>query len=219
MDWATRESAKYAVEHWHYSGCFPVGKLVCVGAWEDKRYIGAVLFGRGAGPQVARYFNVKQTEMAELVRVALRQHVTPTSRIVAIALKILYRLCPGLKFVVSFADYTNQQHYGILYQAGNWIYLGQSKAKHLIIDGVERHSRLQLRGYRQKHPKAIITYTDEQIKYRYVYPFNAEFRRQFESEAQPYPKRAGSIENDATDIQSDQGGATPTSALQNIGGS
>ena len=189
LNWCSREAAKFAVEHWHYSGKLPCGKLVTVGAWEDDRFIGAVVFGRGATPQVAKHFKVKQTQMAELVRVALRDHIAPTSKVVAIALRMLRRQSPGLGFVVSFADDTNQGHVGTIYQAGNWIYLGESKARWLNIDGEERHPRLQLRGFRRKNPNARVTYTEDKIKHRYVFPLTDEFRQQFAGQARPYPKR------------------------------
>jgi hypothetical protein len=48
MDWATHAAAVYACRHWHYSGCMPAGKTVKVGAWELGRFIGCVIFGRGA---------------------------------------------------------------------------------------------------------------------------------------------------------------------------
>jgi len=41
LDWCSYQAAKYAVENWHYSKCMPVGKLVKIGVWEDKKYIGA----------------------------------------------------------------------------------------------------------------------------------------------------------------------------------
>jgi len=213
LDWCDRNAAKYAVTHSHYSRTMPCGKLVTVGVWESERFIGAVIFGRGATPQVAKSFKVKQTQMAELVRVALRNHDTPTSRIVAIALRMLRRQSPGLSFVVSFADATNQGHVGTIYQAGNWIYLGESAARWLLINGKERHPRLQLRGYRRKYPEAKIEYTGLKIKHRYVYPFEQSFRTKFEGMSMPYPQRAGSIVGDASCIQHGEGGSTPTPAL------
>jgi hypothetical protein len=44
-------------------------------------------------------------------------------------------------------------------------------------------------------------------------PLNPEIRRRILPLAKPYPKRATSIDSDAADIQSAEGGATPTVAL------
>jgi hypothetical protein len=53
VNWATYEAAKYACLNWHYSGTVPVGKLVKVGAWEDGKFIGVVIFSCGVRPDRA----------------------------------------------------------------------------------------------------------------------------------------------------------------------
>ncbi len=52
-------------------------------------------------------------------------------------------------------------------------------------------------------------------KYRYLYPLDAAMRAQILPLAQPYPKRATSIQ-DAPAVQTGEGGATPTVALQRL---
>lgn len=126
VDWCSFEAAKYACKNWHYSRSIPVGKLVKIGAWEDGKYIGCVLFGRGANKGLAGQFSLKQTECVELVRIAMTEHKTEVSRIVSIALKMLKK-SQKIKLVVSFAD-KEQGHHGGIYQAGNWIYTGQTNA-------------------------------------------------------------------------------------------
>ena len=74
ISWATFESTKYACLNWHYSKCVPVGKLVKIGAWEDNKFIGVVLFGRGANQHLGKPYNLEQTECVELVRIALNRH-------------------------------------------------------------------------------------------------------------------------------------------------
>ena len=71
LDWASHESCKYAVEHWHYSRSLPVGKLVKIGVWEDKKFIGCVIFARGANMNIGKPYGLDQTECVELARVAL----------------------------------------------------------------------------------------------------------------------------------------------------
>ena len=89
IDWATHEAAEYACKNWHYSRCLPAGKLVKVGAWEDGKFIGVVLFGRGASPTLGAKFALTQETCVELVRIALRNHKTEVSRIAAIAMRFL----------------------------------------------------------------------------------------------------------------------------------
>jgi hypothetical protein len=117
IDWATHEAAKYACENWHYTKTIPVFKLVKIGVWENKKFIGVVLFGLGASATLSNQFNLDRTEVCELVRVALDKHQSQVSRIIRLALVFLKKRCPKIKVVVSFAD-MNQGHHGGIYQAG-----------------------------------------------------------------------------------------------------
>lgn len=54
LDWCSHAAAKYAVEHWHYSGSLPTPPLVKVGVWEDEQFIGCVVFGRGSVQNLGR---------------------------------------------------------------------------------------------------------------------------------------------------------------------
>lgn len=74
LDWCDYKSAKWAVEHWHYSQNMPKGKLVHIGVWEDGVFKGVVLFGRGANNNMLKPYGLTQYEGCELVRIALREH-------------------------------------------------------------------------------------------------------------------------------------------------
>jgi len=124
LDYATYEAVKYACLNYHYSKTIPCGKLVKIGVWEEGKFIGVVLYGRGANKWLGSPYGCKQQECCELVRVALTKHKNPVSRIVAISLKLLKKVCPDLKIVVSYAD-TEQGHHGGIYQAGNWVFVGK----------------------------------------------------------------------------------------------
>ena len=58
IDWATYKAAKYAVEHWHYSRCMPKSKLSKIGVWENGKFIGAVIFGYGATPEIGKPYRL-----------------------------------------------------------------------------------------------------------------------------------------------------------------
>lgn len=73
LDWCSYEAAKFAVEHWHYSKCMPIGKLVKIGVWEDSKYIGVVIFGYGNNQFQGVAYGLVQTQICELLRVALRK--------------------------------------------------------------------------------------------------------------------------------------------------
>ena len=194
IDWATHNAAKYACENWHYSGCLPVGKLVKIGAWEQGKFIGVVLFSRGASPFLGAKYELRQTECVELVRVALRSHNCAVSRIISLALKFLKKACAGLKLVVSFAD-QSKGHHGGIYQAGNWLYTGQSNSViEYYINGRWLHTREALGGAFGKSAKKknVAKAAATRLisgKHRYLMPLDAEMRERIAPLAKPYPKR------------------------------
>jgi hypothetical protein len=218
LDWCSHDAAKFAVENWHYSGTMPAGKNVKIGVWEDGEYIGAVIYGTGAAPQAACPFGIGRQEVCELVRVALTRHDTPVTRIVSIAMKMLRNKCPGLRLVISYAD-PDQDHYGVIYQAGNWIYLGETKpCTHYILKSTGKmiHSKTLATGRRGYVSRLLqdgrIT-PIKKVKRKYVFPFDFEMRGKVQELSQPYPKRAGSADSGTLGDQSRGGGASPTSAL------
>lgn len=211
IDWATYEAAKHAVLNWHYSQAMPGGKLVKVGAWENGKFIGVVLFGKGANCNLGRPFKLTQIEACELVRIALRDHITPVSKIVAIAIRFLKKQNPGLRLIISYAD-PIQGHHGGIYQAGNWIYQGKSRpAIKIWHKGKWAHGKTVYNtGVDQVNlPKKMI-----EGKHAYLMPLDKAMRKQILPLSKPYPKRASSDTGDTPDHQSGKGGSIPTDALQ-----
>lgn len=208
----SRESAKYAVENWHYSRSLPVGKLVTIGAWEGTTYIGAIVFGYGANHNIGKPYRLKQTEVCELVRVALRKHAWPVSRILRFALKILRDSNPGIRLVVSYAD-TGQEHYGGIYQASGWIYCGYYGGEHsVIVNGRKMHRRQAYSLYGTTRPSGSIN-IPASGKHKYLMPLDPDIRQAILPLSKPYPKRVGSIANDVPAIHAGEGGVTPTPTL------
>lgn len=209
IDWATHDSAKYACENWHYSRCLPAGKLVKIGAWEDEKFIGVVLFGRGASPNLGTKFNLRQDQCVELVRVAMRGHKTEISRIVSIAFKFLKKSNSGLRLIVSFAD-PHKGHIGGIYQAGNWIYCGKSnETTELFIAGRWVHMRGGFYHKTESTPCRVMV-----GKHRYLMPLDIEMRDSIKPLSRPYPKRVESDTMDTPVFQTGEGGSIPTSTLQ-----
>lgn len=198
VDWATHQAAKFACENWHYSKRIPVFGTVRIGVWEDGCFVGVVIFSRGATPEIGSPYKLHQTEICELTRVALREHATPVSRIIAIALKFLRRNSPGLRMIVSFAD-AAQGHHGGIYQAGGWIYAGASETHAYRVNGVVEHpktlhSRYGKGGQSIPWLRENVDPTAERIisgiKHRYLLPLDEAMRAQIAPLSKPYPKRA-----------------------------
>ena len=213
LDWASLQAAKYACMNFHYSKSVPAGKLIKIGVWEDDKFIGFLLYGRGANSTLGTPYGLEQTECCELVRIALTKHATPVSRIVAISFKLLKSISPGLKLIVSFAD-TNQNHHGGIYQAGNWIYSGQSKAvDEYLVYGERLHGRSMRAKYGTHVGKDFIKIVKGSVKHRYLMPLCDMIKLDIIKRAQAYPKR---VTKANLDFPSESGGAVPTNALHNI---
>lgn len=207
IDWCSHAAAKYAVEHWHYSGCLPVGKMVKMGVWEDDKFIGAVIFSWGANPNLSKPYGLKMIEVAELVRVALNDHKAPVTKIVSICLKMLKKQSPGIKLVISFAD-AYHDHVGVIYQAGNWLYLGKTHEKNDFELNGKIINRRAYTGKGFGGKRLPIPPGAKKIKmppkYRYAMPLDIDVREKILQLSQPYPKRVGSIDDDATPLQEER---------------
>jgi hypothetical protein len=198
IDWATHEAAKYACENWHYSKSVPVPPLVKVGAWERDKFVGVVIFSRGATPSLLNPFGLQQTEGCELTRIAMTKHDTPVSRIVRLAIQFLKRNSSELRLIVSFAD-PSEGHHGGVYQAGNWIYSGQGSksVEYIGPDGKRWHARMiKKQGWTTVQGKRRKTLTPNQCtpvekpgKHRYLMPLDEDMRQRIMPLAKPYPKR------------------------------
>lgn len=211
LDWCSYEAAKYAVEHWHYSRTMPAGKRIMLGVWERGQYIGAVIFSWGANNHIGNPYGLKMTQVCELVRVALTVHLTPVSRIVSVATKMLAKQSPGLRLIVSYAD-PEQNHVGGIYQAGGWVYTGSSQAQRfaLRLDGSILHKRTahSLFGTVKGLDKSNILW-----KHKYIYPLDPAMRQQIAPLAKPYPKRGTGETVIAPQSNAESGGSTPTVPL------
>lgn len=193
LDWATHEAARYAVERWHYSRSIPVSKLVKIGAWEDGKFIGVVVFSRGANKSLGKPYGLAMTEYCELVRIALTTHTSSVSRIVAIAVQMLTKKFPGLRLVISFAD-PAAGHHGGIYQAGNWIYSGLCPATFEFRLNGQRLNKRAYTGVMFGDRRLPVPVGAERVKvdgkHRYLLPLDAAMRAQITPLAKPYPKRA-----------------------------
>lgn len=220
IDWATHEAARYACERWHYSQCVPSGKLVKVGVWECEKFIGCVLFGRGANNNIGTRYKLEQTAICELVRVALTSHKTAVTRIVALAIRFLQKQSPGLRLIVSYAD-PEQGHHGGIYQGGNWTYVGPSTPqRELIVNGKPMHKRSAGSIYGTASPEKIkliagadVEYGPMQWKHTYLMPLDELMRAQIAPLSKAYPKRLTRTKEQDAGHPPTLGGATPTCAL------
>jgi hypothetical protein len=198
IDWATHEAAKYACVNWHYSKSVPVPPLIKVGVWEFGKFVGVVMFSRGANNNLLKPFGLTQTEGCELTRIAMTSHASPVSRVVRLAIQFLNRNSPDLRLVVSFAD-PSQGHHGGVYQAGNWVYTGTQpdSIEYIAPDGKQWHGRMvKKKGWTTVQGKVRECWRPDDCtpvnrpgKHRYLMPLDKDMAKQIAPLAKPYPKR------------------------------
>lgn len=200
LDWATHKAAKFACENWHYSKCMPAGKTVKIGVWEDGRFIGAVIYALGANANIAKLFG----KTCELARIALSEHKTEVTRIVAISMKLLIKKCPELEAIVSYADL--DRHEGTIYKAGNWEYLGKTNESFTVIHGKKIHGRSVFSKYGTRSIKWLKENVDSK-----AYKIQTKGKKRF-----VYFLRGPSKDSVANGDQPLEGGASPTGSLQKL---
>jgi hypothetical protein len=227
IDWCDAKAARFACERWHYfGGRIPTFKQAKLGVWEDGKFVGAMMWGRGSSAKFCQGYSLQIVEVAELTRVALsNHHRTPTSRIVRIGLRIIVRQNPKLRLLVSFAD-PAEGHVGTIYQASGWIYTGISaETVEYLYRGRWSHVKAvygpgrdsgEVREKRRERVRSLIPSLPVRKRpgrYRYLIPLDERVRAIVESRRLPYPKRVGSVDGDTPDVQSGEGGSIPTPAL------
>lgn len=187
---------------WHYSRTMPPIKTVRLGVWWDGQFKGAVIFSRPCRNQHLM-FGLQPAEVCELARVALDRHEGfHVTAVVSRALKKLKERCPALRLVVSFAD-PDQGHVGRIYQAGNWIYSGQSAGARVLVHQGKRLHRRHYTGTtfdnpRAKPPRGSV-WVPVPGKHRYLMPLDKRMRRFVEKLRRPYPQHADALAEGAED--------------------
>ena len=202
---ATPKAIRYACTHFHYAKSVPAVQYG-YNVYQDGEWCGVILFGPGATINIATMFGLVQGEVLELVRVALNGKQSATSECVGMALRNLHKDAPHVKIVVSYAD-QNQGHFGTIYQATNWLYLGDTstwtrsrKEDYFIVNGKKIHPKtVHSKGWKQS-----VQWLQENIdpeaqgvvgkpKFKYIFCFNKRLRKEWQAKALPYPKKGGDV--------------------------
>jgi hypothetical protein len=222
LDWCSYDAAHYAVQHWHYSRSLPSSKTARIGVWENRKFVGCIVYAWGANKHLSTCFGLKMTECVELCRVALTKHQTPVSRILSIALTMLKRAMPGIRLVVSYADF-NYGHVGSIYQAAGWTYVGQtSEERGILLGGRLVHRRTINSKFKtssiswlRKHIDPDATIIGGKPKHKYILGLDAETKAMASRLSKPYPKRCAASETiDTSGTHPEKRGEAPTAALQ-----
>lgn len=197
---ATAKEIRVSCMRYHYAHAVPSVQFGYSVFTDGGGFCGTVCFGSGANKSIGSPYGLVPGQVLELVRVALNgeQGHGHTSEAVAAALRMLRRDAPLCRLVVSYAD-EDQDHLGIIYQATNWIYVGEMNAGgrgRIVVDGVSYHPKsLASKGLSQSipwlrehvDPDAHVLITKGKLKY--LMPMDKKMRRQVMRLALPYPVR------------------------------
>lgn len=196
---ATPKAIRYACMNFHYAKAVPAVQYGFNVFNDADEWCGVILYGGGANRNIAKEFGLCSGEILELVRCALngKQGHGNTSKAVAATMKMLHQINPLVKILISYAD-LDQDHAGIIYQATNWIYLGQMNTDEVsayIIHGKKTHRKSVYSRYGRQDIDWIRENIDPDVelfhtkgKHKYIYCFDKALRKQYQQKALPYPK-------------------------------
>jgi len=187
LEVASHKATKYACLYFHYAKTVPINTFGFSVFNNQNEWCGVVLFGTGASPQIGKQFNLAQGQVIEFVRMALNgKQELPVSKILSVAVKIFRKKNPLVRLLVSYAD-QEQGHTGIIYQAANWIYLGEVKSPP-IIEG--RHNKSlggSIGAARKRLGREPEVYYPKP-KHKYIYVLDKRDREKYLHLAKPYPR-------------------------------
>lgn len=225
LEKASYKAVKYACLNFHYAKSIPVNVTGYSVFNDANEWCGVVIFGSGATINIASPYNLKQGQVIELVRMALNGKHGITSKVLSLSLKLIKKMLPLCKLIVSYAD-VDQNHFGCIYQATNWIYTGkcnENTRTGFIINGIKIHNK-SLHGMGKKQSLSGAQEIDKNAiafiskgKHKYIYPLDKTLIPLCNSLSKPYPKKescAGSV-TAAQQLSKLQEGFESTSALNN----
>lgn len=157
------------------------------GMFYKNNLCGLITYGSSGSPTLAKSINkINYRDVIELNRLYIDDFISEsiyniTSKFVSWSLKQI-----GNHIVVSFAD-SGMKHFGTIYQATNFMYVGETREQWDAYIGDNKHSRAWVKGYKYTTRKLRTS------KYEYIYVTgNKRYKKEvipnLIKEAIPYPK-------------------------------
>lgn len=191
--------ANSIIEKNHYSGTSVKGVKYHIGIFYSSDLLGVAQYGFGIMPKKTAQWvkNTKQDEFLELNRLWLDDKLgfNSESYVIAKSLKMVKKLNPKLKWVISFADGMMNKN-GTIYQASNFIYTGFRKDGGVWYtkDGERLHSVSLWHKYKTIERRVLEGIYGTPLykvfggQYRYFYFFDKKCISDLIVETLPYPK-------------------------------
>jgi hypothetical protein len=188
LEIASSKAIKYACLNFHYSKV-PPAQSIGFSVFNGKNeWCGVILFGGGASANMGKPFGLNYGQYLELTRMALNGKQESTSKAMSIAIKLVKKQVPLCRLLISYAD-KGQNHFGTIYQATNWYYIGEneSSGKDYFYQGKWRHDRT-LNEYSKEFLQKLKT-RKRSGKRKYIYPMDKTLLPLCISLSRPYPKK------------------------------
>lgn len=195
---ANAKAIRFACLNFHYAKAIPSVQYGFNVYNDANEWCGVICYGSGATANISKPFDLCQGEVLELVRVALNGKQKTTSECVAASLRMLHKINPIVKIIVSYAD-IDQDHAGTIYQATNWIYLGRMNENQrgaFIINGKKTHPRsvgtkggVQSLQWVRENLDLNATEFITKGKHKYIFVFSKRLRKKWLKMSVPYPKK------------------------------
>lgn len=198
LEKASYKAIKYACLNFHYAKRLTVAILGYSVFNDNNEWCGVIVFGPSSSKELNNTFRVNGNECIELLRMALNGKQESTSKAMAIGIKLLKKDCPLVKIIISYAD-SNQGHFGTIYQATNWYFIGQSTKdarSGFMLDG----KPVPYRGFAKRYGTTSVGRLKSQLgdrfsifeaktKNKYIYPLDKTLIPLCKSLSKPYPKK------------------------------
>ena len=188
LDIASSKAIKYACLNFHYAKVCPVVGIAFSVFNDKEEWCGVITFGYGASANMGKPYKLNHGQYLELTRMALNSKQESTSKAMSIAMRLIKKLCPTVKLLISYAD-KGQNHKGIIYQATNWYLVDESESSGFEVwyKGKWVHDRGP--NTLPKEQRKKLTYRKKSGKYKYVYPIDKALVDMCKKLSKPYPKK------------------------------
>jgi len=192
LEKASAKAIKYACLNFHYAKVVPVVGIAFSVFNGKGEWCGVITFGYGASANMGKPYKLNHGQYLELTRMALNGKQESTSKAMSIAMRLIKKLCPTVKLLISYAD-KGQNHKGIIYQATNWYLVDdtESSGYEVWYKGKWVHDRGP--NTLPKEQRQKLTYRKKSGKYKYIFPVNQSMVSLCKSLSRPYPKKIAPI--------------------------
>jgi adenine modification enzyme len=186
---------------YHYSHKMPSSIRLMLGLYHNEDLMACIIYGNPVGRNVVKFLNRPRINCAELQRLFSRDGLPKNneSYFISHSFKYLKKYYPEIKYLISYADST-YGHIGIVYQATNWKYIGESKLiiDMFIVNGKNIHPKTLCNNHGTLNKNKLkqiygdrLEIKETKPKHRYIMCLgNKKERREWykEFDIMPYPK-------------------------------